>query len=179
MSAAARKSSRGDLCNELVAMELRPWGEYKRRRKAITQWQLARLLKTFTTGTVPMRTNDGSVLHGYRCKDFQEAFDAYFPLKIRNPKATTTLPSRATTQTTIFDLRSLRKARTAVLTTLRMRRRTGNPALPSTAPDLTTVPRRRHLTITSTTRAIGLTPTVRKSSDTPTRRRRSTICQWS
>jgi Protein of unknown function (DUF3631) len=68
-----------DLCAELAAMESRPWGEWGRTRKPITQNALARQLKPFEIepwGTV--RFGD-ITLKGYMLKQFDEVFSSYPP----------------------------------------------------------------------------------------------------
>jgi hypothetical protein len=61
-------------------MALRPWAEWGRRRKPISQNQVARLLKPF--GIVPgsIRLPDKSTPKGYLLKQFIEAFASYVPI---------------------------------------------------------------------------------------------------
>ena len=71
-----RLSSR-DLCAALVALEERPWAEW-RRGKELTQNALARLLKPFGIRSRKHRFGDDP-RNGYAREDFGDAFDRYLP----------------------------------------------------------------------------------------------------
>jgi putative DNA primase/helicase len=67
------------ICKSLHEMEERPWPEYGRAHKPISQAQLARLLRPFgiTPGSVGLQ--DGTTPKGYDLKDFADAFSRYLP----------------------------------------------------------------------------------------------------
>jgi putative DNA primase/helicase len=67
-----------DLVARLVGLTTRPWAEYGRSGKPITQNGLARILKPL--GITSELLGDGR-LHGYRLEHFKEAFDRYLPSK--------------------------------------------------------------------------------------------------
>jgi len=71
------KVSSQTLCEELAALEDRPWGEYGKARKPISKNQIARLLRPF--GVVPstIRIADGLSLKGYQRDHFRDAFERY------------------------------------------------------------------------------------------------------
>ena len=72
----------GHLITELCQIVPRPWVEYGRSGKAITQNKLARLLKPLG---VSSELIGGDRLHGYRKTGFDEVFDRYLaPLPISN-----------------------------------------------------------------------------------------------
>jgi putative DNA primase/helicase len=82
-----------DLCEALTALELRPWKEYGRRRKPITQIQVARLLDFFDIEPGSIRLPEGRTPKGYLRKDFEDAFSAYLTSIYLDPNrhnATTT-----------------------------------------------------------------------------------------
>src|SRR5262249_22164093 len=72
--------SSADLCTTLGAMALRPWAEWGRRRKPISQNQIAHLLKPFGIMPATIRLQDNSTAKGYYLKDFIEAFSCYVPI---------------------------------------------------------------------------------------------------
>jgi hypothetical protein len=65
------------LCEALAEIEDRPWGEYGKAQKNLSQNQLARLLKPFTIGSHSVRLADGTTPKGYERKDFADAFTRY------------------------------------------------------------------------------------------------------
>lgn len=73
-----------ELCDELVAMEERPWSEWK-KGKPISPAQLARLLKPFGVSSRNLKQPDDSVLKGYLLTDFEDAFTRYLPSSTENP----------------------------------------------------------------------------------------------
>jgi Protein of unknown function (DUF3631) len=68
-----------DLVTRLSADAERPWAEYNRGSKPITQRQLARLLGTFGIISVNVRPEVGPQGKGYRRVDFEAAWEAYCP----------------------------------------------------------------------------------------------------
>ncbi len=71
-----RFSSRA-LCEALAEIEGRPWAEYGKAQKNLSQNQLAKLLKPFTIGSHSVRLADGTTPKGYERKDFADAFTRY------------------------------------------------------------------------------------------------------
>ena len=69
------------LVEELVAMDDRPWPDYK-RGKPIAPQQVARLLKPFgvTSGTI--RFDDETTFKGYKRSDFDDVFRRYPPFQV-------------------------------------------------------------------------------------------------
>ena len=65
-----------DLVGALVAMEGRPWAEYGKTGKPLTQNRLARLLKPLAIGPDDVRTDAGRG-SGYQFHQFNEAFERY------------------------------------------------------------------------------------------------------
>jgi putative DNA primase/helicase len=78
VSRAADELSSGEICGSLNGMEDRPWPEFGRGGKPLTQVQLARLLRPFAIYPTNLRT-EGGVLKGYRLKDCEDAFLRYLP----------------------------------------------------------------------------------------------------
>ncbi|MGD0290114.1 MAG: bifunctional DNA primase/polymerase [Candidatus Binataceae bacterium] len=74
------------LCEALAALEGRPWGEYGKAQKPVTQNQLARLLKSFLIVSHTIRLPDGSTPKGYTRSDFEDDFTRYLP-DSKNPEA--------------------------------------------------------------------------------------------
>jgi hypothetical protein len=66
------------LVEELVAMDDRPWPDYK-RGKAISPQQIARLLKPFGITSGSIRLDDGMTPKGYKKSAFNDAFRRYPP----------------------------------------------------------------------------------------------------
>jgi putative DNA primase/helicase len=77
--------SSAELCERLAALEERPWGEWGKRAKPISPSHLARLLGPFGVGSRNLKQPDGSVLKGYLCNDFEDAFARYTPSVAENP----------------------------------------------------------------------------------------------
>ncbi len=73
---AAWKPSQA-LCDELVAMEERPWGEWGRMRRPITGHALARLLKPYGIAPEVARTGGYGVQRGYARAAFEDAWRRY------------------------------------------------------------------------------------------------------
>jgi Protein of unknown function (DUF3631) len=71
-----------DLVTRLSADPERPWAEYNRGGKPITQRQVARLLGPFDIISVNVRPEVGPQGKGYRRVDFEEAWEAYCPGQI-------------------------------------------------------------------------------------------------
>ena len=70
--------SSANICEALATMEGRPWPEYGRSLKPISQNQLARILEPF--GIAPHTIRFGAeTAKGYLLKDFSDAFDRYLP----------------------------------------------------------------------------------------------------
>jgi hypothetical protein len=67
-----------DLVEALVEIEGRPWAEYGRTGKPLTQNQLARLLKSLAIVPGTIRTETGTS-KGYYLARFEEAFSRYLP----------------------------------------------------------------------------------------------------
>jgi hypothetical protein len=77
---AAREIRSDPLIEKLCADPERPWKEYK-RGKALTQKQLAGLLKDFRIISVNVRPPGEPQGKGYRRADFESAWEAYCPGK--------------------------------------------------------------------------------------------------
>jgi hypothetical protein len=75
-----------DLIARLVGIVPRPWAEYGRSGKPITQNRLARILKPLG---ITSELLGGGRLHGYRLEHFADAFDRY--LSPLSPPATAQL----------------------------------------------------------------------------------------
>jgi Protein of unknown function (DUF3631) len=69
--------SSATLITDLTADPEKPWAEYGRRRRPITQRQLAGLLKPFGITSDSVRMSTGGTLKGYLLEWFTEAFDRY------------------------------------------------------------------------------------------------------
>jgi hypothetical protein len=74
-----------DLVRSLAAMEDRPWAEWGKAHRPISQPQLALLLGRYEDGRHhaiaprPMRLHDGRRLRGYERDQFEEAWELYLP----------------------------------------------------------------------------------------------------
>lgn len=73
------KLSSKAICGALHALESRPWAEYGKRQKPLTQNHLAHLLAPFEIAPHTIRMSNGSTAKGYERKDFREAFESYLP----------------------------------------------------------------------------------------------------
>jgi putative DNA primase/helicase len=76
-----RKTDRllsSEMVKGLVEIEGRPWAEYGKTRKPLSQNQLARLLKPLGIAPDNIRVGD-KVPKGYRLERFTEAFERYLP----------------------------------------------------------------------------------------------------
>jgi hypothetical protein len=71
------KVSSQTLCEELVALEDRPWAEYGKSRKPISKNQVARLLRPFRVVPSTIRVADGLTPKGYQRDHFRDAFERY------------------------------------------------------------------------------------------------------
>jgi hypothetical protein len=94
------KLSSKKICALLAAIEGRPWVEYGRAQKPISQNQLAQALKPFAIVPHTIRLSEGSTPKGYERKDFRDAFERYLP-DVKDGGATVTSDSNrhnATTQ---------------------------------------------------------------------------------
>lgn len=90
-SAGRDKISSIDLCAALANLESRPWAEYGRSGKSLTQPRLARLLGAFGIAPSTIRLGD-TTIKGYTRKAFEDAFSSYLstdPLFNRNNVTTT------------------------------------------------------------------------------------------
>lgn len=67
-----------EILRRLIAMEDRPWPEYK-NGKEITPPQLAKLLARYSIAPQNLRLPDGRVAKGYKLSSFQDAFERYLP----------------------------------------------------------------------------------------------------
>jgi hypothetical protein len=81
----AKRISSAELIKELCDIEPRPWAEFGKSGKAITQNKLARLLKPLAIPPILMRitAEDGieDRARGYALHQFAEAFERYLPSK--------------------------------------------------------------------------------------------------
>ncbi len=67
------------LVHELIALEERPWNEWK-KGQPMTQNSLAKILKTFSISSKDVRTGIPEAnKRGYRKEQFNEAFERYIP----------------------------------------------------------------------------------------------------
>ena len=64
-----------DIVKALAEMEDRPWAEYGKQKKSITQWQLASLLRPF--GIRPKQFRKEEKTRGYKLEDCQDSFSRY------------------------------------------------------------------------------------------------------
>jgi Protein of unknown function (DUF3631) len=67
-----------EMVNALVAIEERPWAEWKKGGRAISANGLARLLAPFGITPATIRTSTGTP-KGYQLSQFQDAFARYLP----------------------------------------------------------------------------------------------------
>ena len=98
---ATDKFSSKTLCEALAAIEGRPWGEYGKARKPITQNQLAGLLRPFVIISHTIRlVDDNSTPKGYERKDFKDAWARYLvdPKNSETPVSDDSNRHNATTQ---------------------------------------------------------------------------------
>ena len=58
-------------------MEERPWSEYGRTRKPITQRQLAKILGAFNIVPITVQLPDATIAKGYDLEDLADAFSRY------------------------------------------------------------------------------------------------------
>lgn len=77
------------ILRELVAMEERPWPEWKRGNE-LTPRGLAKLLKPFEVSSRTIKLADGSTAKGYLAAEFEDAFERYLP---SDPPAVSVTPS--------------------------------------------------------------------------------------
>lgn len=68
-----------DVAEALEEMEERPWPEWGRSRKPITQAGIARLLKPFNVRPKVVKLPDGSTPRGYLLEEMEEVFRRYLP----------------------------------------------------------------------------------------------------
>jgi putative DNA primase/helicase len=80
-----------NLIEALVAMEDRPWCEWK-KGKDITPVGLAKMLKPFGVTSIQIRQNDKNK-KGYEFKQFEDIFDRYIPSPLTPNQNATTLQS--------------------------------------------------------------------------------------
>jgi hypothetical protein len=66
-----------DLAKALGEMEDRPWSQWGKLEKPITQATLASLLETYDIGPKPVRLKDGRRLRGYERVQFEEVWELY------------------------------------------------------------------------------------------------------
>jgi putative DNA primase/helicase len=80
--------SSATICEHLGRMEDRPWREYGRSRKPISQKQLAELLKPFRVypGTVRIGIGKKDTVKGYKLEDLQDVLDRYLQREAENPQ---------------------------------------------------------------------------------------------
>lgn len=84
-SKAADRLASADLVAALKEIEGRPWAEFGRAEKAISQNQLARLLKPFAIAPGTIRTGTDTP-KGYYLRQFDDAFDRYLaPERVSEP----------------------------------------------------------------------------------------------
>jgi putative DNA primase/helicase len=74
-----KKLASESLIADLIVDPEKPWLEYGRARKPITQRQLSELLKPFRIIPGNVRFDDGGVRRGYKLKQFSDAFGRYLP----------------------------------------------------------------------------------------------------
>jgi Protein of unknown function (DUF3631) len=76
---AVDKFSSKVLCETLATIEGRPWAEYGRMKKPLSQNQLAKELKPFSIVSHTIRLAGDSTPKGYTLSDFEDAFARYLP----------------------------------------------------------------------------------------------------
>jgi hypothetical protein len=77
-ASGADRLSTEEILSHLVALDERPWSDY-RRGKAITSRQLAGLLKSFGVRSGTIRLDGGRTPKGYCLRDLEEVFERYVP----------------------------------------------------------------------------------------------------
>lgn len=87
-----------DLAEALGGAEDRPWAEWGRAQKPITQHQLAKQLAKYNIGPRTVRLPDGRRLKGYEREQFTEAWQLYLPQDSPQPPPTSD-PKRDTVTT--------------------------------------------------------------------------------
>jgi hypothetical protein len=75
--------SSADIVTHLAGLYGRPWPEFGRAQKPISQNQLARLLKPFNIFPRGVRIGDETP-KGYLLSDFADAFDRYLPAEVQH-----------------------------------------------------------------------------------------------
>lgn len=95
------KLSSKDLCQKLAEMDGRPWAEFGRNQKPMSQNQLAKLLQSHRITSHNLRLADG-VLKGYELKDFEDVFSRYVPNFVFQ-NATPLQPAPALAQTPVSE----------------------------------------------------------------------------
>lgn len=86
--------STSNIVAALVGLEERPWLEF-RRGQPITPRQLATLLAAFGIRSRNMRMPDGTVPKGYLRRDFEDAWNRYFPEHEGDPGSGSATPLRS------------------------------------------------------------------------------------
>jgi len=71
------KISSSDLANALASIEGRPWAEYGKQQKQITQNALARLLADFKINPGTIRISEKDTPKGYKREQFADAWERY------------------------------------------------------------------------------------------------------
>ncbi len=77
--------SSAELVSQLIAIEGRPWAEWGRSGKPMTQNALARMLDKFGIYPGTIRLLTGSTPKGYYREAFEEAFSVYLPSQTATP----------------------------------------------------------------------------------------------
>ncbi|MDQ3197044.1 MAG: DUF3631 domain-containing protein [Pseudomonadota bacterium] len=73
-----------DICHELAQLVDRPWAQFGRSEKPISQRQLAKLLAPFDVRPITIRASDDR-LKGYLLDAFNDAFTRYLPIRSVTP----------------------------------------------------------------------------------------------
>src|SRR5262249_24769125 len=93
-----KRLSSKQIVEKLGAMEERPWSEYGRACKPITQRQLAKLLGGFNIIPNTVQLSDGTIAKGYDLEDLADTFSRYLPdLADRNRQIVKTIRTQEET----------------------------------------------------------------------------------
>ena len=99
----ADRLTSAELVDALVSMEGRPWAEWGKGEKPITQNTVARLLKAFGIKPGTIRLPEEKTLKGYYRAKFEEDFRRYLP----DPDVQTVTPSQTSNHAGFRDFRNV------------------------------------------------------------------------
>ena len=94
-----------EICDDLAAIEGRPWAEFGKAKKPITKNQLAKLLDEFHIQPDTVRQG-GKTLKGYYLSQFAEAFERYLYAQVVHETSQRNNPTAASTSATFPNVTS-------------------------------------------------------------------------